>query len=140
MADFTQKQAEEEFEKYARNVSEDDVSGVLEKEKDITGKAHGPLEKFAQEIKLFFSIIKDYVNGTYKELPWTTIAGTLGSLLYVFSPIDLVPDIIPIAGLADDAVVFGICLAGINNDLQKYKLWKEQNTVKYKIIKDPPSE
>jgi uncharacterized membrane protein YkvA (DUF1232 family) len=59
-----------------------------------------------------------------------------GSLLYVFSPIDLVPDIIPIAGLTADAVALGVCLAGIGHDLQKYKPWKSKNTVDYKVIKN----
>ena len=59
MADFTKQQAEEEFLKYSSNVTEDDVSGVLEKEEAILNKAHGPLEKFAKNIKLLFSFVKD---------------------------------------------------------------------------------
>jgi len=92
MKNFTKDQAEEEFDKYSKNVTEDDVSKVLEKEKAILGKAHGPLEKFAQNIKLLFSVIKDYANGSYKEIPWMTIAAIIGSLLYIFSPIDLIPE------------------------------------------------
>jgi len=132
MTDFTKKQAEDEFGKYARNVREDDVSGVLGKEEDILGKAHGPLEKFAETIKLLFSLVKDYASGDYKELPWTTIAAIIASLLYVFSPIDLVPDFIPVLGLMDDAAVLGICLASIANDLVKYKIWKNKKSAHIK--------
>jgi len=133
MAKFTKKQAEEEFAKYSRNVTEDDVSGVLEKEEAILGKAHGPLEKFAKNIKLLFSIIKDYSNGSYREIPWTSIAAIIGSLIYIFSPIDLVPDIIPVLGLVDDAAVLALCLKGIANDLEKYEKWKSQ-FVEYEVI------
>jgi uncharacterized membrane protein YkvA (DUF1232 family) len=140
MAKFTEEQAEEEFGKYSRNVTEDDVSGVLDKEDEILGKAHGPLEKFVQNIKLLFSVVKDYTNGNYREIPWTTIAAIAGSLLYVFSPIDLVPDFIPVVGLADDAAVLGMCLAGIEHDLKKYEFWKRRHTVEYKIIDENQSD
>jgi uncharacterized membrane protein YkvA (DUF1232 family) len=140
MAKFTHEQTEEEFGRYSGNVSEDDVSGVLDKEEEILGKAHGPLAKFAQNIKLLFSVVKDYANGSYKELPWTTIAAIVGSLLYIFSPIDLVPDIIPIAGLTDDAALLGVCLAGIGHDLEKYKNWKKRGAVEYKVVESFPVE
>jgi uncharacterized membrane protein YkvA (DUF1232 family) len=140
MEKFTQGQVEEEFEKYTRNVSKDDVSGVLDKEDEILGKAHGPLEKFAKNISLLFSVVKDYANGKYREIPWTTIAAIVGSLLYVFSPIDLIPDFIPIVGLADDAGVIGICLSGIAHDLKKYEIWKRRHTVEYEIIEEQPVE
>jgi len=136
MAKFTQRQAEEEFEKYARNVTEDDVSGVLGKEEEILRKVRGPLEKLAGQIKLFFSLIKDYAKGNYRVVPWTTIAAVIGSLLYVFSPIDLIPDFIPVLGLTDDAAVVLLCLKGIAGDLAKYQAWKKERDVEYKIIED----
>jgi len=135
MAKFTKQQAEEEFSKYTRNVTEDDVSGVLEKEEAILNKARGPLEKFAKNIKLLFSFVKDYASGRYKEVPWTTIAAIIGSLIYIFSPIDLIPDIIPVLGLTDDAAVLALCLTGIAGDLKKYEAWKSQ-CVEYKIINE----
>jgi len=138
MAKFTQGQAEEEFGKYAKNVTEDDVSGVLEKERDILSKAHGPLEKFAQQIKLLFSVVKDYTSGNYREIPWTTIAGIIGALLYIFSPIDLIPDIIPVVGLMDDAAVLALCLNGIGKDLKKYETWKKRDFVEYETVKEKP--
>ena len=132
MDKFTDEQAEEEFAKYTKNVTEDDISGVLEKENEILSKAKGPLEKFAQSIKLLFSVVKDYAKGNYKEIPWTAMAAIIGSLLYIFSPIDLIPDFIPVAGLIDDATVLGICLNGIGKDLKKYEIWKKQNLIEHK--------
>jgi uncharacterized membrane protein YkvA (DUF1232 family) len=136
MAFFSKKKAESEFKKYAKNVKEDDVSGVLDKEDAILGKAHGALAKFANYIKLFFSLIKDYANGSYREIPWTSIAAIIGTLLYIFSPLDLIPDFIPGVGLIDDAAVLAICLQGIAKDLNDYEKWKSEHSVEYTIITD----
>jgi uncharacterized membrane protein YkvA (DUF1232 family) len=122
---FTEEQAQEEFEKYRDRVTEDDVSGILEKEAKIMEKARGPLQKFIEDMSLLFSVIKDYANGSYRKIPWTTIAAIIGTLVYIFSPIDLIPDFIPGVGLLDDAAVLGICLTAIHKDLQDYRAWKE---------------
>ena len=48
----------------------------------------------------------------------------LTALLYILMPLDAVPDIIPIAGFLDDAVVLKLCLDMVRKDLDKYKLNK----------------
>jgi uncharacterized membrane protein YkvA (DUF1232 family) len=121
------KNVEEEFDKIkSKNVSEKDFDKVLGKEEQIYGKSSsGPLAKSFDDIKLLFSVIKDYRKGVYKEIPWTSIAAIVGTLIYVLSPIDLVPDFIPIMGLVDDAGVVALCLNALHGDLQKYKKWKK---------------
>lgn len=41
----------------------------------------------------------------------------LGSILYIFSPIDLLPDFIPLIGQIDDTVVLGLLVAEISTVL-----------------------
>jgi uncharacterized membrane protein YkvA (DUF1232 family) len=135
MPKFTEKQAEEEFRKFSGNVKEEDIHDVLGKEEAINKKVHGPLDKFTQKIKLLFSIIKDYANGKYREIPWKTIAAITGTLIYVFTPFDILPDFIPVIGLTDDAAVIALCLAAIDSDLKKYEVWKK-NQAEYEIIKE----
>ena len=119
-----EQKAEREYEAYSRNVTERDVSDVVEKEKSILTKVKGPLKRFSEDITLFFSIINDYVHGTYREIPWTGIAGIVGTLLYVLIPTDVIPDGIPFLGLTDDASVVLFCLKSLDAELQKYKTWK----------------
>ena len=47
------------------------------------------------------------------------------AIIYAVSPIDILPDAIPIAGLIDDAAILKIVLDTIRNDLETYAAWKE---------------
>ena len=47
--------------------------------------------------------------------------------IYFVSPVDLIPDVIPVAGHLDDAAVVGACLALVKSDLDDYKEWRENN-------------
>lgn len=42
--------------------------------------------------------------------PWMAVVSILGSLAYGVSPVDLVPDLIPLLGFADDAVIAPLLL------------------------------
>ncbi|MBT7075316.1 MAG: DUF1232 domain-containing protein [Anaerolineae bacterium] len=77
-------------------------------------------------MKTFISTLKDYRNGDYNEMPWSTIASITAALLYVINPVDVIPDFIPVVGLVDDVFVITICLKMIATDIEKYKRFKEQ--------------
>ena len=126
MAKVTQEQAAEELKKKSGKVTEEDLQKVLNKQKEIEDKfkTGGPLGRYIEDVKLLFSIVKDYVNGSYREIPWYSIAAIVAALLYVLSPIDLIPDIIPVVGFIDDAFVVAACLSMVESDLHTYKDWK----------------
>ena len=80
---------------------------------------------FAQDNEaLFEQASQDYANGNYREVPFNVVAAIGGALLYVLSPLDLIPDFIPIVGYLDDAAVIAFCLNLIEKDLISYKVWK----------------
>jgi len=118
---------EDFIKKGAADVSDEDIQKVVDRASDITQKVvnSAPLKRFINDVRLLISMIKDWFSGTYKNLPVWVIGSVVFALLYVLSPIDLIPDFIPVIGLLDDAVVLGLCLALAEKDIQKYQLWKE---------------
>ncbi len=109
----------------ASKITDEDLSEVIAKEKEVKGKLTGALEKFVGEVRLFFMLIKDYFSGDYRQIPWWCISAIVFALLYVLNPLDIIPDFIPILGQIDDAAVVFLCWRMIGNDLQKYRRWKD---------------
>ena len=82
------------------------------------------LKGFIEDVKLFFCMLKDYFTKQYTEVPVGTIMAITGSLLYVLSPIDVIPDFLPVVGMLDDAAVVTLCMNFVKVDLEKYKKFK----------------
>ena len=63
---------------------------------------------------------KEYIE----ILTWTIIA-ILCALIYVLSPIDLIPDNIPGVGHVDDALMIASCLKWVQDDINEYEIWRD---------------
>ena len=59
----------------------------------------GVFSTIVEDVTALFSLVKDYANGTYREVPWNTIVAAAAGLLYLVCPIDLIPDFIPLIGM-----------------------------------------
>ena len=86
------------------------------------------LKKYVEYMLLIFPMLKDTFSGNYKELPKGSIAAIICTLLYVLLPIDLIPDIIPVFGVLDDAVILSLCIKFVSNDIEKYKKFRENKS------------
>ncbi|MFN2360971.1 MAG: YkvA family protein [Marinobacter sp.] len=101
---------------------------MLSRQKAIEDKVRksGKLRRFSKDIRLMFSMLRDYWQGNYREVPWKSIAAIAGALIYVLNPLDLIPDLLLGIGFLDDAGVVAACLALVETDLLRYAAWKER--------------
>ena len=81
----------------------------------------------ASDIAVLLSLIRAYVKKQYTDVSPSTIMLAVAGLIYVVTPVDLIPDYILGPGLLDDAAVIGIVLQAIQMDLNKYKKWQVAN-------------
>ncbi len=77
------------------------------------------------QMNLLLGMVLDKISGDYKDVPLNTIIGATACILYFVSPIDLVPDCIPVVGKLDDAVVVKFALDACGPDLERYAKWRE---------------
>ena len=112
-----------------KEYSEDFMNDVFDKEDAINKKMNNDkLKEFTSDVKLFFCMLKDFFTRKYTTVPVGTIMSIAGTLLYIFLPVDVIPDFIPGIGYLDDGAMIALCLKMLNSDLTKYKAWKESQT------------
>ena len=124
----TKEEVEKELNKNADGVSQEQVDEALKNQSKMEQifQHVGKLGEYWEEVKWVYCMIKDYVQGNYKNVPWRTIAVLVAALAYVLTPFDLVPDFIPIIGWSDDCLALAGALAFSKMDLEEYKTWKKK--------------
>ena len=122
-----EEKIKKKFESFKnKEYSEDFLNDVFEKEEAINKKMDAEkLKVFADDIKIFFSMLKDFFTKKYTDVPVGTIMSLAGTLLYIFLPIDIIPDFIPGIGFIDDAAMIALCIRMAKLDIEKYKAWRE---------------
>lgn len=104
--------------------SADDVSTVINNVAGILKKSsEGPLKTFFDDIKTMCDMVKAWVKKEYRTIPYRTIGMIILTLLYVFSPFDIISDLIPGIGLMDDAMMVGLCLKVARDDINDFREW-----------------
>ena len=66
------------------------------------------------------NFIKDICSGQYKA-SWFAISMVTVGLIYILSPIDIVPDFIPVVGIIDDAFVLKLIYDAVKDELHRWK-------------------
>ena len=105
-----------------------------ERVKPKMAKIQNKLVKFSlwgrliNDFKLLFSLIKDYWKGVYRDVSiWSILVSSL-TIIYILSPIDIIPDFILGIGQIDDAAVLLLCVYFLEKDLYKYQEWKNRHS------------
>ncbi len=96
-------------------VFSEEVGGVHHRRAD--------LRKILDYLGLLFSMLADSFNGKY-PVPKKTVLVITFALLYLISPVDFSPDIIPLLGFVDDVTVLAFAFSLIKDDLENYRAWK----------------
>jgi len=78
------------------------------------------IKDFFYKIRTLVRMLRAYVQGYYRELPWKSLLMIIGGLLYFLMPIDIIPDFIPATGLADDITIIFLVFKTINKDIQDF--------------------
>ena len=101
---------------------------------ELLNKASGKLEPLKSapllgdsvaDVQDVVSMLNDYYHGRYKKLPFAVLAGSLAIVAYLISPIDLIPDGVPVLGFIDDALIINLVLElCVDTELKRYRKWR----------------
>jgi len=132
MEENKEKKALSSYEKKAERVLRDGervdkiIGSVSSKLGEIT-QSNEKLSGFVGRIKVISRMVKNYISGNYRVMPWKSIVLLVAGLIYFITPIDLIPDFIPALGLIDDISMIAFIYRSLKQDIDEYLLWERDN-------------
>ncbi len=82
----------------------------------LAGKGQG-LKTYVDDLQLAYKMLRDPNFQMAKETKTVLII----AFLYIISPIDVIPDAIPLLGMLDDVLVAGYALRHASAELERYR-------------------
>ena len=80
------------------------------------------------DLPLMIAMVKAWVKKEYTEVSPKVIACLVGAFLYLIKKKDLIPDYIPVVGIADDLAVLGLALKLSEPELKAFSEWRAAHT------------
>jgi uncharacterized membrane protein YkvA (DUF1232 family) len=74
-------------------------------------------------------MVRAYKQGAYKEVPWRSLLLVLAALIYFVSPVDFMPDFLPLLGFTDDVAVILWVYSSIRGDIEKFRGWESNQVI-----------
>lgn len=74
-------------------------------------------------------MLRAYVKGEYKVIPWTTLVKIIAALIYFVSPLDFIPDLLPILGFSDDIAIVLWVISSCTTDIRRFQEWEAAQAI-----------
>jgi uncharacterized membrane protein YkvA (DUF1232 family) len=91
---------------------------------ETSHSARGPFRYVLDQLQLLRDLWRDYRRGAYQTAPWWAMLAIGFAIAYVILPLDLIPDVIPVVGYADDSVLLLLCIKLVEQQIADYRAWK----------------
>lgn len=81
--------------------------------------------KGKEKINILLRMLKAYIRGDYRRIPWKTLTLITAGLIYFVNPFDLIPDFIPISGFVDDVALILWIFNTAAKDIEVFEEWEK---------------
>ncbi|WP_276495939.1 YkvA family protein [Pontibacter litorisediminis] len=72
----------------------------------------------------FMRMARAYVRGDYRDISRKSMMIGVAVLLYLVTPLDIIPDFIPVVGLMDDISLMAWFVDAFSKEINKYREWE----------------
>lgn len=94
---------------------------------DSKDSKKGPLQQVIDMGRTLIRLVSAYASGSYRQIETSTIVAGLAVLLYALSPIDLVPDFIPLVGFLDDLSLISWFISKFQGEISRFQAWESKS-------------
>jgi len=91
---------------------------------DDKNSTKGPIQQLIDMGRTLVRLVSAFITGSYRQIESSTIIAGLAVLLYFLSPIDLVPDFIPVVGLLDDLALVSWFISKFAGEISRFREWE----------------
>lgn len=120
------KNAAKQAPAYVKN-----ADGILKLLKQALSKTQsmgvgGVVDSVRENVVLMGQMLKAYATGDFK-LDMATLVKLVAVLIYFISPIDLIPDFLPMLGFTDDLALLAWVIGDLGSELERFKSFQKFN-------------
>lgn len=84
----------------------------------------GRLQRVWSDLQALLRLVRAWVQGGYRQVPWKTIVLALAALIYFVNPLDVIPDALLGLGYLDDATVIAWVIRSVKQDMDRFLEWE----------------
>ena len=118
----------EKAQEKAKNALNDEsrILSILRSVGNKLGSGSISIPKMAEKIKVLVRMVKAYITGHYKIVPWKSIIIITAVLIYFLMPLDLIADFIPVTGYLDDFSLVLWVFSHLQDDINTFIWWEQR--------------
>jgi uncharacterized membrane protein YkvA (DUF1232 family) len=107
--------------------SKDQLLAIARQGEKVADKIKsGPMSRVIDDLKAMLRLIRAYATREYTGVSWESMVLVVAAVLYVVSPVDVIPDFIPAVGFLDDVTVVSFALKIVREELDEFRAWERE--------------
>ncbi|HBC57542.1 MAG TPA: hypothetical protein DCZ03_10300 [Gammaproteobacteria bacterium] len=114
-------------EKIIKNQAE--TQSLLDEAQEKVKQNKTKLNKMIDELKAMIRMIQAWRRGEYREIPIRTVVILVAAILYFVTPLDFIPDFIPLTGFLDDATIIALVFSSLRDQIQAFIKWESSGRI-----------
>ncbi len=86
------------------------------------------LGKLKDDLRLLQALCLAYWRGEYRDISRKSMLTVVAGLMYFLSPLDAIPDFIPVFGMLDDIAVLAWVMKTLDDELSAFRAWRDRQS------------
>lgn len=99
------------------------LANSVQKIREI-GNDSESLQKLKHQVNTLNRMIRAYSNGSYRHIPWKNMLMVTAGIIYFVTPLDFIPDFIPVIGYLDDLTILMWVFNSIKESIEEFEEWE----------------
>ncbi len=82
------------------------------------------------KLKQLIRLVRAYASGEYRGVELRSMVTVVGVIIYFVSPLDLIPDLLPVIGVADDIALMMWLFNTMGKEMDNFTEWEKERAIK----------